>query len=99
MPYHLHGAVAEGQDDNHRPGFSLGNKVVENHIGATHSGPAAGIVAEPMQQIQHGIRSLLWIVTWRSIDVVIPIVSRHGRTIEVVMNFPVRYVIHLPWQR
>ena len=97
---HFHGAVTEGHYDDHGFRFALRDQVVEYDVRTAHGRPSAGIVAEPMQQIQHWIRRLRrGIVTGRRVDVVVTMVGGHVRCVEVMMNFAVRNIVEFPRQR
>ena len=48
-------AIAEWHNDEHGLGFALGDEVVKDDVSAADGGPAAGVIAVPVQQIQGGI--------------------------------------------
>src|SRR5581483_4675443 len=97
---HLHGAVAERHHDKHRLGFALGNQVIHDDVGAADRAPSTGIVAVAVKQVEHRIALLgVRVIARRSVNVVIAIIIRYSRSIEVTMNLAVWHIIQLPWER
>ena len=51
-------AVAQRVHHDHRLRLALVDQVVENHVGRADVQPRAGLVAQPVQQVQHRVRLL-----------------------------------------
>ena len=100
QPDHFHCAVTERHDHDHGLGFVLSNQVVENHVRASHGGPTAGVIAEAMQQVEHGISLLCCrLVTRGSVNVVVAVIARDRGLVEVMMNLTMWDIIQFPGQR
>ena len=57
-----------GHHDDHRLGFSVGDEVVEEHVGRGETLPLGLVAADAVEQVEHGI-FFLRRVTGRRIDV------------------------------
>src|SRR5579872_1392045 len=92
-------AVAERHHDQHGLGFTLRDQVVEDDIRAANRGPAARIVAEAVQQVEHWIFLFCFrIVARRRVDVEIAIVANDAGMIEMMVYEAVRNADDFPRQ-
>ncbi len=93
-------SVAERHDHQHWLGLSLGDHIVEDHVGAADGRPAAGIVTEAVQKVEHGIALFRFrVIARRRVNEIITLVADHAGFVKMMMNHAVRPIVHLPGQR
>ena len=81
--------VTVGHHDDHCSGFTLGDEVVQNYIGASGPRPRCLDLAVAMEQVQHRIPLAAGFVTGRRVDAKHALRIQVGRVVEVDVNRPV----------
>ena len=89
--------VSEGHNDEHRLGFSGGDEVIEDEVSAADGGPATGIVAVSVKQVQDwiGLFAARVVARW-SVNVIVAMIADYAGFVEMMMQLTVRDIGGFP---